>query len=188
MKKKKTIMVDMDEVITTGGLLYLINKFLGTNYKEADFKTFYMQDIVPNKDDFFKFFIKENMYNYGYLLDNVREVLKELNEQYDIYIGTSYLFPEIPDKCGHILLQKFEYLRENLPFISPYRYIFVCDKSILKFDIKIDDNILNLSGSKKKFLFTSYHNLNIPKEELDKQNIERVNNWIEIKNILLKEH
>lgn len=105
-------MVDMDEVITTGGLLYLINKFLGTNYKEADFKTFYMQDIVPNKDDFFKFFIKENMYNYGYLLDNVREVLKELNEQYDIYIGTSYLFPEIPDKCGHILLQKFEYLRK----------------------------------------------------------------------------
>ena len=61
---KKRIMVDMDDVITTGGFLHLINEYLKTNYTEDNFESFYMQDIVPNKDEFFKWFKTHNMYDY----------------------------------------------------------------------------------------------------------------------------
>ena len=56
------LMIDMDDVIVKGGFLYLINQYLGTNYKEEDFKDYYMQDIIPPhlRDDFWDnyFFIK----------------------------------------------------------------------------------------------------------------------------------
>lgn len=37
---KKRIMVDMDDVITTGGFLHLVNEYLKANYKEDDFESF----------------------------------------------------------------------------------------------------------------------------------------------------
>lgn len=46
------IMFDMDDVLVSVGFLYLINSYLGTHYKESDFKTYYMQDIVPDKEAF----------------------------------------------------------------------------------------------------------------------------------------
>ena len=46
------IMFDMDDVLVSGGFLYLINSYLGTHYTESDFKTYYMQDIVPDKEAF----------------------------------------------------------------------------------------------------------------------------------------
>ena len=50
---RRSIMVDMDEVITEGGFLYLINEYLGTNYTKEDVGGYYMQDLVPDKDEFF---------------------------------------------------------------------------------------------------------------------------------------
>ena len=61
---KKKIMIDMDDVITHGGFLHLINEFLGTSYKIDDFKDFYMQDMLPDKEDFFKWFLTKNQYDY----------------------------------------------------------------------------------------------------------------------------
>lgn len=185
MDKKLKIMVDMDDVIVNGGFLYLINKFLGTDYKENDFTEFYMQDVIPNKDDFFKFFLENNLYDHCELLPDAYDVLKELNEYYDIFIGTSYIYPEIHDKSGKVLLQKYDYLVEHLPFISPYKYIFTSDKNVLKFDIKIDDKCENLNGADTKLLFSAYHNLKISDEVLNSQGIERVNNWKDLKNKLL---
>ena len=45
---KKRIIIDLDDVITTAdGWLYVINTFLGTNYKEEDSKSYYSKlDIV----------------------------------------------------------------------------------------------------------------------------------------------
>ena len=54
---RKKIMIDMDDVITTGGFLHLINEYLGTNYPIDYFKDFYMQDMLPDKDAFFQWFI-----------------------------------------------------------------------------------------------------------------------------------
>ena len=184
---KKRIMVDMDDVITTGGFLYLINEYLGTNYKEDDFNSFYMQDIIPDKDEFFNWFKKHNMYDYCTLVPNVYEVLEKLSKNYEIFIGTSYIIRDIIKDTAFLLPQKYEFLINTFPFINPNNIIFLGNKSVLNCDIKIDDRIDNLDGAKTKILFTAWHNKNIPREKLREQNIKRANNWIEIENMLLKE-
>ena len=184
---KQTIMVDMDEVIAEGGFLHLVNEFGKTNYTLDDVKGYYMQDLVPDKQEFFKYFITKNQYDYSRLLPDVVEVLKILQEYFDIYIGTSYTIKEIPRECGIILLQKHNFLYDNLPFIPPENYIFICNKSLLNCDIKIDDKLDNLTNAKVKLLFTAYHNKDLSDEYLQSLGVIRVNNWLEIKNILLKE-
>lgn len=182
--KKERLMIDMDDVITTGGFLHLINEYLNENYSEEYFKDFYMQDMIPNKEAFFTWFKNKNMYEYCKLTPNAYEIIKYLNEKYELYIGTSYIFKEIVNDSGHILYQKYEYLKKELPFISPYQYIFISNKKVLDMDIKIDDRIDNLEGANKKILFTAYHNKEISNEELNKDNIIRANNWLEVKEIL----
>lgn len=101
---KKTVMVDMDEVITEGGFLHLINEFAGTNYTKDDVKGYYMQDLISDKDAFFKYYITKNQYDYGILIPDVVEVLNILKDYYDIYICSSYIIKEIPKECGILLL------------------------------------------------------------------------------------
>ena len=184
---KKRIMVDMDDVITTGGFLHLINEYLKTNYTEDDFESFYMQDIVPNKDEFFKWFKTHNMYDYCSLTPNVYEVLEKLSKNYEIFIVTSYIIRDIIKDTAFLLPQKYEFLINTFPFINPNNIIFLGNKSVLNCDIKIDDRIDNLDGAKTKILFTAWHNKNISKDELNSKSIKRANNWKEIENIFLKE-
>ena len=184
---KKTIMVDMDEVITEGGFLHLINDFAGTNYTRDDIKDYYMQDLVSDKTAFFKYYVTKNQYNYCRLLPDVVEVLKYLQEFFDIYIATAYVINEIPRECGINLVQKYEYLYDNLPFISPQNYIFINNKELLNCDIKRDDCLDNLKNARIKLLFTSYHNNDLSDEYLGSLGVIRVNSWLEIKDILMKE-
>ena len=182
---KKRIMVDMDDVITTGGFLHLINEYLKTNYTENDFESFYMQDIVPNKDEFFKWFKTNNMYDYCSLTPNVYEVLEKLSKNYEIFIGTSYIIRDIIKDTAFLLPQKYEFLINTFPFINPNNIIFLGNKSVLNCDIKIDDRIDNLDGAKTKILFTAWHNKNISKDELNNKGIKRANNWKEIEKTLI---
>lgn len=183
---KKRIMVDMDDVITTGGFLHLVNEYLKADYKEDDFESFYMQDVVPDKDEFFKWFKTYNMYDFCTLTPDVYEVLEELNKNYEIFIGTSYMIRDLKDS-SFLLPQKYEYLINKFPFLNPNNFIFLGNKSVLNCDIKIDDRIDNLDGAKTKILFTAFHNKNISNEELKKQGIKRADNWKEIENMLLNE-
>ena len=184
---KKKIMIDMDDVIVSGGFLYLINKFLNKNYKEEDFNNFYMQDILPDKKSFYEFFLQHNLYDYCEIKEDAKEIIEELSKYYEIYICTSYIFKEIVDESGIILKYKYDYLLKNFSFLNPYNYIFTGNKNIVKTDIKIDDRIENLDNADLKLLFTAYHNKNITEEELKNKNIIRVDNWRDIKKILIKE-
>ena len=185
MVNKKKIMVDMDDVICTDGFLRLINMYLGTNYKYSDFSTFYMQDIIPNKEEFFKWFLNQNIYDYCELNPGCYEVLEELNKEYELFIGTSYIWREIPNESGFVLEQKYEYLQKMLPFISPYQYIFLSDKSILNVDIKLDDKIENLGNASIKLLFSAYHNKDYSDEYLSNLGIERMNGWFDVRDRLI---
>ncbi len=182
----KILLVDMDDVITVDGFLNIINEYMGSDYTYSDFDTFYMQDILPDKEKFFKWFMGKNMYDYCRLNDNCYEVLENLNKHYKLYIATSYIFREIPKDSGHILYQKFEYLKNKLPFIKPEQYVFISDKTILKAYGRIDDRVKNLMDGEKKILFSAYHNLNISDEELSKKGIIRANNWKEVEKILME--
>lgn len=182
---KKKIMIDMDDVITSGGFLYLINEYLNTNYKIDYFQDFYMQDMLPDKEAFFNWFITKNQYDYCEMLPGAKEVIEELNKYYDVYIGTSYVFRDIPHESSIILKQKCDYLQKELPFITPFQYIFIYDKSLLNVDIKIDDKLDNLTNCQQKLLFTAWHNQKMTEEELNQKGIERVNSWYDIKEKLL---
>lgn len=144
-------MIDMDDIIVSGGFLYLINQYLGTHYTEADFKNFYMQDVIPDKQDFLKYFLTKNMYDYCEMNENAYEVIKELNEVFKIYIGTSYIFPEILRESGIVLVQKYNYLMDKLPFLTPKNFVFLVDRSVLNCEVRIDDRIDNLDGAETKY-------------------------------------
>lgn len=176
----------MDNVITDGIFLELINNFLGTNYKHNDLKNYYLQYLISDKrEDFWESVKDKNFYEGAVLFDRCREVLEKLNEVYDIYIVTAYLWNDYLDLSGNNLKNKYYYLREMLSFINPEKYIFTTNKKLLNFDIRIDDKLENIEGGNIKLLFTAWHNRDLDNEYLRKNNVIRVNNWTDIEKILL---
>lgn len=182
----KSIMVDMDDVMTYGNFSNMVEDYLGYVPDYASVKGYYMQEVLGNKkDDFFNKFKDMNMYANATLLPDCYEVLKKLNDKYKIYIVTDYIWPEIVEFAGNNLRNKYNFLYKKLDFIPPQNYIFTSDKSIIKCDIKIDDRVKHILGAPTMLLFDAYHNREISKEELDKQNIIRVHSWKEIGELLL---
>jgi 5'-nucleotidase len=102
------------------------------------------------------------------LLDGAQDALLKLSEHYDIYIATAAM--EFPLSFA----PKFEWLRRHFPFISPMRYIFCGDKSVLKADYLIDDTAQHLEGFHGEgLLFTAPHNLH-------EERFRRVDSWGEV--------
>lgn len=186
---KKKILIDVDEVICNPGFLLLMNKFLGTNYKMDDFTEYYIDDVIGNEEkrqQFYDYFVENNTYDYAQIYDNVKEVLEKINNKYEVYIYSSCVNPYFIKKSGKEFTKKYEFLINNFPFLDPFKFIFASVKNLVKADIQIDDRLNNLMGDVKlKLLYTAYHNKNISKEELDKHNVIRVNNWKEIESILI---
>lgn len=185
----RKIMIDMDDVICTGGYLELLNKYLNTNYKIDDFKEYFLEEfLIPKeeKNKYFDFFFKENVYNYSYLLDNAVNVIEKLNQKYDVYIATAYYHKDRAFKSGIHCLNKYEWLIKNLPFMDASHFIFINDKNLLKCDIRIDDKLENLgTDDEVKILFDAWHNRDYSDKELNKKGIIRVKNWLDIEKILL---
>ncbi len=185
---KKTIMLDMDDVITINGLSRLMEKFLGEKVEEPDNVSYYRQDLLGDKKDaFFKFFINQNLYDYVDIVDNCKEVLEEICKYYDVYITTDYIWRDVPDYAGDNAKNKYNFLNQHFPFLDPKKYIFTSSKQVINCDIRIDDKIENLVGNNAvKYLFTAYHNKNISKQELDKLGIIRIDNWLDLAKYLLE--
>lgn len=182
----KTIMVDMDNVITNGNFTKILEDYLGYKPNYNNVKGYYIQDILGDKkDDFFDKFKDMNMYDNAKLLPDCYKVLKKLNNYYKIYICTDYFWREIIAYAGNNLKNKYDFLFKELDFLDPRNFIFSYDKSIINCDIKIDDKVDNLSNAKTKLLFTAYHNKELSNEELLEQNIIRVSDWLEVEKILL---
>ena len=185
---KKTIMIDMDNVITDGSFLDLINEFLKTNYKLLDLNNYYLQELIDDrKEEFWNFVKEKNFYEGAELFDGCYEVLEKLNQVYDVYIVTAYLWNDTIDLSGNNLKNKYYYLREKLPFIPPEKYVFTTNKNLMYFNIRIDDKIENIEKGDVKLLMNAWHNKKLDSKYLEERGIIRVNNWYEIENILLKE-
>ncbi len=182
----KSIMVDMDDVLTYGNFAKILEDYLGYKPDYDKIKSYYIQDILGDKkSDFFIKFKDMDMYETASLLPDCYDILKELSKYYKIYICTDYIWREIAAYAGNNLKNKYNFLYKQLDFINPRNYIFTVDKSVVNCDIKIDDKIENIEGAETKLLFTAWHNQDISDEELKNQNIIRVNNWKEIGKILL---
>lgn len=185
----KTIMIDMDDVITYGNFSKILENFLGYKPDYNSFKGYYLQDMLgERKKDFFEYFKDINMYKDSELLPDCYEVIKKLSEKYKIYICTDYVWREIPEYAGNNLKNKYEFLYEKFDFLKPENFIFAKDKTIVNCDIKIDDRLENLSGASTKLLFNAYHNKNYSEDFLQEENVTRVCDWKEIENLLLKDY
>jgi len=74
----------------------------------------------------------------------------------------------------------------NTSFLTPKNFVFLVDKSVLNCEIRIDDRIDNLDGAKRKLLNTAYHNKDISNGVLQQYGIERAEDWLDVKRLLLK--
>ena len=184
----KKLIVDMDDVLCEKGFINMVNEFLGTNYEQEDANSYYINDLVPDEklEEWVKFFEERNVYEYEDLAKDVQDVMEKLNNKYELYIVTAFIYRDAPEYSGKLLKNKFEYLYKNFPFIKPEQYIFASNKDLIEADIRIDDSVLKLNGKAEiKLLYTSYYNKEISDEELENNGIKRVNSWREIEKILL---
>jgi 5'(3')-deoxyribonucleotidase len=173
----QTLSVDMDEVITdTAKKLtdYYYREF-GITFNEEELKGKDLKDVV-RPDHFSKF--HEYLNAPGFfgdleIMPDALEVLKKMNEKYELFIVSAAL--EFPNS----LKDKFDWIAQNLPFIS-WKQICLCGtKSIIQTDIMIDDRARNFSHFKgRKILYTCHHNM-------FEKDYERVSNWKEIETKLL---
>jgi len=177
----KRLMIDMDNCITDAYFMEHINKFLGTNYKLEEQEDFYLQNLTGDRmNEFWEYMNHNNFYDDSPLIDGCFEVLEELNKKYELYIVTSYLYDSKPDISGDNLKNKYNYLKNKLPFISPKQYIFISDKNLIHFDIGLDDRIDNLNNCDKKLLMNAWHNKKIDNNLLNEKGIVRVFGWNDI--------
>lgn len=187
MQKKKLI-IDFDDTLVESIFLQRVNRFLKTKYTFDDFDNYYIDDIIPvdKRKEFFDSFCDTNPYLDVNFVRGAQQAIKKLNEVYDIYICSGCVINNMPSKSAQIFAYKYDFLIKNFPFLSPKKFIFTNSKEIIKADIMIDDYLHNLKTfDGQKLLFTSYHNKNFTKQELDKLDVMRVNDWEEICKMLL---
>lgn len=183
---KKRIMIDMDDVIVDTGSSFKkqIEDFMGAKI-DTNKTGYYLQNALGERKE--EFFRKGplNMYEDAHLKEVAYEVIEKLNQVYDVYILTNYCIPDAHYQEGNHLKFKMEYLQKNFPFLKTEQIVFLNDKKLIDFDIRIDDSIRHLVGGETLLLFDAYTNQNLTEEELASKNIRRVMNWQEIADILL---
>ena len=187
--QKKTLVIDVDEVICDSGFLSMLNKFLNSDYKIDDFKNYYIDEVIPEnkKSEFYEFLKDKNLYENPIMIDGAVESIRQLAEKYDILICSNCVMFRAEQNSGMYFKYKYDFLLKTFPFLNPNKFIFTGFKNHLVADIQIDDRIDNLESKyiDKKILMSAYHNKNISSEELVKKGIVRVDSWNDIVKILL---
>ena len=64
-------------------------------------------------------------------------------------------------------------------------FIYISNKSLIRFDIGIDDRLKNMDNCDMKLLFDEFRNRKITSLELSLNNGIRVSSWMEIERLLL---
>lgn len=173
----QTLAIDMDEVLADAAkkLKAWYERDHGITFQEEDLKGKDLKEVVA-PEHFYLF--RQYANTPGFFRDLNRmpgsqEVMKELNQKFELYIVSAAM--EFPFS----LKDKFDWIMENLPFIT-WRQVCLCgSKSLVQTDIIIDDRARNFSNFKgRKILYTAHHNL-------FEKDYERVNNWQEIREKLL---
>lgn len=187
--QKKTLVIDVDEVICDSGFLSMLNRFLKSDYKIEDFKNYYIDEVIPEgkRSEFYEFLKDKNLYENPIMIDGAVEAIKQLSELYEIIICSNCVMFRAEQNSGMYFKYKYDFLLKTFPFLNPKTFIFTGYKNILIADVQIDDRVDNLESKyiSKKILMSAYHNKNISDEELVKKGIVRVNTWNDILKILL---
>lgn len=170
---------DLDGVIVDSPqrVVDYVNERLGFNLTMNDFKTYSMEDALPNQ---FRWIISEafrnpTMWKKVTLIDGAYKAIKSLYEEgHDIYFVTSSLPINLHKKIKH--------LSRNLDFF-PEDYVWkhtvnTQNKQLLKLDVLCDDGLFNLTGDRDYFSICMDMPYNQTTEIIP--NFTRARNWDEI--------
>ncbi len=172
-------MIDMDDVITMPTIVEAIEAFSGKKIDLTKLDGYYIQDVLSDeeKKEFFSNFGEMNLYESAIPFAGCVEAIKKLNECYDIYFVTDFVWGEAVDASGVNAKNKYDFFRHFFSFINPKNIIMAGVKTIIHTDI--------LANADQKFLFCAYHIMELSDEELRNDNVTRVNDWNEILEVLL---
>ena len=171
---------DLDGVVVDSPqqVVNFVNERLGLNLCMDDFKTYSMEDALPDQykwiiDTAFK---SADMWKKVGLIDGAYDTIKKLWEEgYEIYFITASLPENLRKKINH--------LSRNLHFF-PKDYVWQhtintqC-KQIIKVDILVDDGLFNLTGNRDYFSIC----FNMPYNKANDSEIDnfyRAHNWDEV--------
>jgi 5'(3')-deoxyribonucleotidase len=165
------ICIDMDEVMVDNYQRYheLFEESYGRKIDPSEYagkKIYDMPDVNG---------IREKLHEPGFfrhlpVMQGAQEVVKELYENYEVYIVTA------ATEFKYSFTDKWEWLEEHMPFIHWERIVFCGNKSIVHGDYMIDDKVKNLAGfNGQGLLFTASHNID------DDGGYPRFDSWLEIR-------
>ena len=155
----------------------LYNKKYNDKLTINDFKFWDIHKSLPKEksNKFYSILDNNELWESIKPLNNAVEVVKDLNEEYEVYIITA-------THHNHIKI-KSEILLKYFPFIE-YKQIISCYyKQLINVDIMIDDNLDNLIGGKYRKILIDYP-WNRDIDDYDR-GIERFKNWKEIRGELI---
>lgn len=167
------ILVDMDDTIENLGLAWVdyLNRKYDKNVNWYDIRKWDMQIPYPDltEEQIYGALNDEELWDNVTAKEDASHYLKKLmDEGNKVYIVTASWYTTILPKMERCLFKLF-------PFLTWSQVIVVLDKHMIKGDILIDDNPLNLVGGDYfGVLFTAPHNIEYDDSSTD---IVRVDNW-----------
>lgn len=188
--KKERLLFDLDDVIVENDILKIANEIAGANKRIEDFRHYYIEKefsfTEEQREIFYDELVNRNLYENAKLIDGAYETLKELLETHDIYIVSDPIIYGREKMSGRLFSDKFNFIMDNLPFINPYNIILCGDKSLVFGKYSVDDKVENLEKEnvQHRLLFSAYHNIDIPDEELIKKDIVRVKDHLHVKRFI----
>ncbi len=172
----KRIAIDMDEVIADFVSKHLddYNRSFNDKLSSKDLHGRRLREIRPHHvKEILSYVDEPNFFRNLNVIEGSQEVIRELSEQYEIFIATAAM--EHPSSFS----AKYAWLKEHFPFLSNLNFVFCGDKSIIHADYLIDDSIRHFEHfSGQGILYTAPHNILTT-------GYVRVNNWQEVRQYFL---
>ena len=172
----KRLIVDMDDVMAdaTGQFINFYEKEFGVRVTRESLNHKNEMERFPDYHDAVKSFtFRKDFFRTMEVKENSQEVMRELNEKYELFIVSSAM--EFPNS----LPEKLEWLNEHFEFLHWKQFVFCGRKSIVHGDYMIDDlphNLETFNG--EPLLFSAPHNLQF-------NHFKRMDGWLDVRDYLL---
>ena len=117
---RQRIAIDMDEVLadTLGAVVKAVNERADLNIKMESLNGKKLKHMIPEHEGLVMDILKEpGFFRNLDVMPHAQEVVKQLNEHYDIYIATAAM--DVPTSFH----DKYEWLLEYFPFLDPQHFV-----------------------------------------------------------------
>ena len=176
--ERKRLLIDMDHVMAdiTSQFIKWYSDATGTEINRDDLVGKPEDLAFPQPDLIRNFLYMPGFFRTAPVMTGSREVVRELNALYDIYIVSAAL--EFPQS----LIEKYEWLSEHFPFLGWQQIVFCGSKKAIVGDYMIDDHLKNLNHfTGEKILFSATHNIGT-----HINGYKRVNDWEEVRSMFIE--